>query len=111
VLRWLLTIFTAIAVFGSSVTSWAGAGMSGDAACCCPVKAKCKCHDHDQQTSGAPVLKKCGTQGKLVAPMTVHATVAPVLDPWIEQPRVIVADLFRPPVPEDRSIEPETPPF
>lgn len=110
-LRWLLPIIAAIAVLGSSVMSWAGAGMIGDAACCCPVKAKCKCHDHDKQTSGAPVLKKCGGQGKLVTPVIVPAALAPALDAWIEQPRATVTEPHRPPIPEDRSIEPETPPF
>jgi len=111
VLRWLLPIIAAIAVLGSSVMSWAGAGVTGDAACCCPVKAKCKCHDHDKQKDGPPVLKQCSSKGKLVAPVIVPAVPAEAPELVVERPRVAVSPLLCPSVPEDRSYEPETPPF
>ena len=110
-LRWLLTFIAAIAVLGSSVMSWAGAGVTGDASCCCPVKAKCKCHDHDKQQDGAPVLKQCNSKGEFVAPVIAPAVPAAAPELIVARPRIAGSPLLCPSVPEDRSIEPETPPF
>lgn len=110
-LRWLLPIIAAIAVLGSSVMSWAGAGVIGDASCCCPVKAKCKCHDHDKDPGGPPTLKQCKSEGKLVAPVTVPAVAAVPLELFVARPRITILPSEPSSVPEDRTIELETPPF
>lgn len=110
-LRWLLPLIAAAAVLGGSVTTWAAAGLTGDAACCCPVKAKCKCHDHDEAPSPAPELNKCGDVMKLVAPIVQIAIPAVAVHPTAE-PRVADATLPAPlPLPDDRTIDVETPPF
>lgn len=109
-LRWLLPMIAAIALVGSSVTSWAAAGIVGDTECCCPVKAKCKCHDHDGKDQ-PPTLKRCGGQAQLVAPIVVAAIAAspPVL--VIQQQVSLVSIPSHEVTPDDRTLEPETPPF
>ena len=110
-LRWLLPMIAALAVLGSSVMTWAAAGVTGNAECCCPVKAKCKCHDHDKQPSEEPILKSCNGEGKLVSPAPAAAVVtAPVEIAATRQP-ALAAPGVPSAAPSDRSIEPETPPF
>lgn len=110
-LRWLLVLFTGLVLLGSSVTSWAAAGIVGDTECCCPVKSECRCHDHDGKSSPAPLLKKCGGQAELVSPMVVHA-LAPAAPSITALVQVIAAILLPPlPLPDLLPREPETPPF
>jgi hypothetical protein len=111
VLRWWLPVFAVIALMCSSITSWAAAGMIGEPSCCCPDKAKCKCHDHDGEHNAAPTLKRCGGEAKWVAPMVSCAVFANPPSLPIE-PRVTAVMVSTPePSPDDRTIEPETPPF
>lgn len=107
-LRWLLLVFTALALVSSSVTTWAAAGVIGDASCCCPVPDRCNCDDHDDD---GPVLKRCSTDARLVTP-----TVAPAIAPaTIDVITVAVVAPARyapaPALPASPSYEPETPPF
>ncbi|MBA3502402.1 MAG: hypothetical protein M4D80_35615 [Myxococcota bacterium] len=110
-MRWLLPILTVFALIGQSVTSFAAAGVFGDASCCCPIKAKCKCHDHDGKGDPAPAMKRCAGDAKLVAPAV--AAAVPTIDvEIIDEPRVTVAPAITPlPIPDDVSHEPEKPPF
>ena len=110
VLRWLLPIIAVIAIAGSSVAGVAAAGMTGDAACCCPVKAKCKCHDHDGNPGAPPTPKRCSGDGKLVAPMLAAALAPPPLEVG-DAPRTPCPPAWRPPpLPEERAVEIEIPP-
>ena len=110
VLRWLLPIIAAIAIGGSSVVAFAAAGMTGKSECCCPVKAKCKCHDHDDPSS-TPTMKRCGGEGKLVAPMLAAAITPPAVEVR-DAPRTSCRLAQLPePIPEDRALEIATPPF
>jgi len=111
VLRCLLPIIAAIAVVSASVMTWAAAGVVGDTSCCCPVKARCKCHDHDREPSQTPILETCKGDGKLVSPAVAHAVAVAPLEVCVELPLAMAAEPARPRIPEDRSIEPETPPF
>jgi hypothetical protein len=111
VLRWLVPIFTVLALLGQSVTTYAATGVFGDAECCCPIKAKCKCHDHDGKSDQAPTLKRCAGEAELVAPAVIVAipAVAPVLE---GEPRVTIAPALAPAnILDDVSREPEKPPF
>ncbi len=106
-----MPILTVFALIGQSVTSFAAAGVFGDASCCCPIKAKCKCHDHDGKGDPAPAMKRCAGDAKLVAPAV--AAAVPTIDvEIIDEPRVTVAPAITPlPIPDDVSHEPEKPPF
>jgi hypothetical protein len=109
--RWLLPIVAAITLASSSAVSYAAAGMTGEAACCCPVKAKCKCHDHDGTADPTPTVKRCGGENQLVAPIVMRAVVATVVE-LRRQSRA--ADLTYWPaerVPDRPVYEIETPPF
>jgi hypothetical protein len=98
-------------LLGSSITAWAAAGVFADAECCCPSKAKCKCHDHDGEHDPAPKLKRCGGDAKRVAP-AVTTAVAPAPEPIASDVRVtIVVASGGEAIPDDRTIEPEKPPF
>jgi hypothetical protein len=109
--RWLLPILTVFALIGQSVTSFAAAGVFGDASCCCPIKAKCKCHDHDGKGEPSPAMKRCAGDAKLVAPAV--AAAVPAIDfEILDEPRVTIAPVVTPLiVPDDVSFEPEKPPF
>jgi hypothetical protein len=111
VLRWVLVLFTGLVLLGSQVTSWAAAGIIGDTECCCPVKTECRRHDHDDDRPAGAVLKKCGGQAELVAPVVVHA-IAPQA-PAIRAVAQGIAAAIHPisPLPESFAREPETPPF
>lgn len=110
-LRWLLPVIAAIAVLGSSVMTWAAAGMVGEIECCCPVKAKCKCHDHGKDTGPTPVMKNCGGSGELVTPAPEATVLAAPLE-VVTVRRAARTEPAPPPIaPADRAIEPETPPF
>lgn len=109
--RWLLPLVAALAFVGSSVTAWAAAGMIGESECCCPVKAKCKCHDHDKTPAPSAEIKRCNGEAELVVPaipagLLAVAFTVPV-PTRIQAPRVVM----RVPIPDDRTLEPETPPF
>jgi hypothetical protein len=111
VLRWLLPILAVITLLGSSVTAWAAAGLIGDPTCCCPVKAKCKCHDHEGKPDSKPTLKRCAGEAQLVSP-AVTPVVATAEVPIANDVCItIVATVVPEPIPDDRSIEPVTPPF
>jgi hypothetical protein len=109
--RWLLPILTVLGLIGQSVTSFAAAGVFGDASCCCPIKAKCKCHDHDGDGDPAPAMKRCAGEAKLIAPAIVAAI--PAIEAEIaDVPRVTIAPVVALlPIPDDVSREPEKPPF
>lgn len=111
VLRWLLPMIAAIAVLSSSVMTWAAAGVIGKLECCCPVKTKCKCHDHDERPGEAPTLKSCEGKATFVAPALAAAVVAAPVAVVAERQPALTAPVPLLPVPADRSIEPETPPF
>jgi hypothetical protein len=109
--RWLLVLFTALTLVGSSVTSWAAAVLRGESECCCPVKAECRCHDHDGPPTHEPVLKKCGGRAELVAPVHLHAVPPPAAA--LAAP--VRTELAPRPAPHPLLSlcprEPETPPF
>jgi hypothetical protein len=109
--RWLLPILAVLSLLGSSVTSWAAAGLIGDTDCCCPVKAKCKCHDHGKQPSTEAKIKRCGDIVKLVAPLQIVA-LAPTVAPTTTEPRVT---WLEPPalaqMPDDWTAPPDRPPI
>lgn len=110
VVRWLLTIIAALAIAASSAVSFASSGVVGDSECCCPIKAKCKCHDHDRDPNSSPSLKQCSGEGKLVSPVAATAIAAPPPE-LTDVPRTLCPPPRIPArVPEDRSIEIETPP-
>jgi hypothetical protein len=111
VLRWLLPILTIFALIGQSVTTFAAAGVFGDAGCCCPVKAKCKCHDHDGKGDTAPAMKRCAGDAKLIAPAVAAAVPAIELE-IADEPRVTIAPTVTPlPIPDEISHPIEKPPF
>jgi hypothetical protein len=109
-LRWLLPIVAALALVGQSVTTWAAAGMIGEAKCCCPSPDRCKCRDHDGSTRHTE-LRSCAGGGELVArvPLAAVPPAAPAIA------RAVVVSRIMPPAPpvfpEDRSAPPEKPPF
>ena len=110
-LRWLLPIFTVVALIGQSVTSFAATGVFGDASCCCPIKAKCKCHDHDANGEPSPAMKRCAGDAKLVAPAVVAALPAVDFE-IVDEPRMTIAPAVTPlQIPDDVSRVPEKPPF
>lgn len=111
-LRWLLVLFTGLVLLGAQVTSWAAAGVIGESECCCPVKSECRCHDHDDdRPAPGPVMKKCGGQAELVAPVSFQA-IAPAAPALRGVARVVAALVHAiSPLPETFSREPETPPF
>jgi hypothetical protein len=108
----LLVLFTGLVLLGSQVAAWAAAGVIGESECCCPVKAQCRCHDHDgDRPSSGPVLKKCGGEAELVAPI-VLAAVAPRPPELRPIARLLGALVHRlSPLPDTFAREPETPPF
>ncbi len=109
--RWLLPLIAVFALFGQSVTAYAGAGMIDDVQCCCPVKSTCKCHDHDGKSPSSPTMKRCSGTAKIVAPAHVPATPAVAVE-VASEPRVIATVAIAPaPIPDDVTYEPETPPF
>lgn len=110
-LRWLLPIIAVIALLGSSVTAWAAAGLIGDPTCCCPVKATCKCHDHDGKPDPAPTLKRCGGEIQLVSPAVTPAVPATEVLIATDVRVALVETAVHEPIPDDRTLEPETPPF
>jgi hypothetical protein len=105
-LRWLLPVLTVLGLLASSITAYAGAGIVGDTACCCPDPRTCKCHDHDGNEKPASELKRCGGEAKLVM------AVAPApLIPETETRQVEVPVHATLPMPPSRSERPEKPPF
>lgn len=110
-LRWLVPIFTVLALLGQSVTTFAAAGVIGEAECCCPIKAKCKCHDHDGKSDQAPTVKRCAGEAKLVAPAAI-ACVPAIVATLASEPRMTFAPAPSPAmILDDISREPEKPPF
>jgi hypothetical protein len=111
VLRWLLSLIAAMTLLGSAMTAWAAAGIQGDSTCCCPDQAKCKCLEDDGKPGEAPTLKRCGGQADWVDPGVVPAI------PLAAAPRIsdvavaLIATVDREPIPDSRTLEPETPPF
>ena len=94
---------------GSTLTTWAAAIDSGEI-CCCPVKAKCTCHDHDQDTT-TPMIKKCGEGGTTLAPIVAPAIASTVLFATMDERPLNGDAVASVSFPDDRWIEPETPPF
>ncbi|MDX2091969.1 MAG: hypothetical protein SFX73_29165 [Kofleriaceae bacterium] len=109
-LRWLLSIAAAVALMGTSMTSFAGSGFVGDSECCCPDPDKCNCHDHDQEPVPSPTMKRCGGEAKLVAPTAV---VAVLVEPFVLTTTTTTTAVVHPssPKPPDRTTRPEKPPF
>jgi hypothetical protein len=109
-LRWLLPIVAALALTGQAVAAWAAAGVTGEAACCCPSPERCKCPDHD----GAPrqaELRRCDGAGAQVAP-AVLAAVLPAPPAVAALPAVTrVAPVVFATFPEAAPPPPEKPPF
>ena len=70
-----------------------------------------QCHEHDGKSSPSPLLKKCGGQGELVAPVVVHAV--PPSAPSIAVPVRVIATVLPPilPLSDLPAREPEKPPF
>jgi hypothetical protein len=111
VLRWLLPLITAIAFMGSSALTWAASGIIGESECCCPDKTKCKCHDHDGKPRRDAELKRCGGEAKLVTPVVISAVTPVIPDAMFIAPAERVETVAAQPVPTDRTVEPEKPPF
>jgi len=109
-LRWLLPIALAIALLGTTTTTFAAAGIVGDSECCCPDPDACKCHDHDKEPIPDTTLKKCGGEAKLVSPTLVVATLAEPVT-LIETTTSVVVEHMTTPIPPDRVTRPEKPPF
>lgn len=110
--RWLIPLLTALALLGSSVSSWAAAGLRSETSCCCPDQSKCKCHDHDMPGPGAtPKLERCTGDAGWVAPATVAVVTPepPVMPEAVQAAAPAPADPL--PLPDARSITPEPPPF
>lgn len=111
VLRWLLSIVAAIALLGTSATSFAAAGFIGDSECCCPNPDTCKCHDHDKEPAPNPTMKRCGGEAKQVAPASVVATLVDPVEPVTTTVNVMEVEFATEPPPPDRSTRPEKPPL
>lgn len=110
-MRWLLPIFTVVALIGQSVTSFAAAGLIGEASCCCPVKAKCKCHDHEGKPDSSATLKRCAGDAKLIAPAVSSAIVPTPFESASELRVTSVPAIAALPILDDVSRVPEKPPF
>jgi len=110
-LRWLIPVFTVLGLLASSVTVYAGAGIVGEAACCCPDPRTCKCHDHDGNEKPASEMKRCGGEAKLVQAQVTAAIATVTASPEIET--CLVAQVVHTvlPMPPSRSERPEKPPF
>lgn len=109
-LRWLLSIATAIALMGTSMTSFAASGFIGDSECCCPDPDACKCHDHDKEPVPSPTLKRCGGEAKQVSPTAVVAVLVEPVIVTTTMTTMVVEHTTTPP-PPDRTTRPEKPPF
>lgn len=108
-LRWLLPIVAVLAVMGRSVTTFAAAGIYGDA-CCCPNPDTCKCHDHDAPPAD-PVMKRCGSEKQISISPTSFLAIAPAIE---TQPVSRVAAAVAHEIPELHDTfapPPEKPPF
>ena len=109
-LRWLLPIVAALAVLGHAVTTFAAAGLVGDA-CCCPNPTLCKCHDHDRAPSPDPTMKRCSTDPQILITPDVLAAITPapvrITELRLTTPLTHVTPVLHdtPPIP------PEKPPF
>ena len=110
VLRWLLPLIAVMTLLGSSVTAWAAAGFFGESSCCCPVKAKCKCHDHDDPSPWAK-MKRCGGDAERVDPAVTPIVAAAQPPLAIDVDVAVIVTAADEPIPDDQTIEPETPPF
>jgi hypothetical protein len=107
--RWLIPLVTALALVGQAVSTWAAAGVIGEARCCCPSPDRCKCHDHDGSSHNE--LRRCAGDAKLVAPEPLAAVspAAPAAAREVAVARAAPSALPAPP--EDRAEPPEKPPF
>lgn len=110
-LRLLLPIVAALTLLAQPVTTWAGAGVVGDTACCCPDPHKCACHDRKDADRDGPQLKRCSTGAiELVAPVVLVA-LAPAAPPARVVPRARTALTWVPAaLPERPADRPEKPP-
>jgi len=111
VLRWLLPIVTAIALVGTTMTSFAAAGVIPNGTCCCPNPATCKCHDHDKEPVPAPLMKRCHDGGgKLVVPSSFIALAAePVIVTTTTTASIVEHVIVAKPA--ERFTRPEKPPL
>lgn len=109
-LRWLLPVFAVLALVASSVTTFAAAGVFGDAECCCPDPDACKCHDHDGDPRPAAEMKRCAGDATIVAP-ALTAAVLPSTPVPGQTELAITLEHDTPPRPSTRHDRPETPPF
>jgi hypothetical protein len=109
VVRWLLPIVTAIALLGTTMTSFAAAGFIADSSCCCPDPDTCKCH-HDETPPPVSTMKRCEGTTKLVAPNSVVATLTePVA--IASTTTVVIVEHATPPKLTAHVTRPEKPPF
>jgi hypothetical protein len=109
VVRWLLPIVTAIALLGTTMTSFAAAGFIADSSCCCPDPDTCKCH-HDETPPPVSTMKRCEGTTKLVAPSSVVATLSEPLEIVITTTVMIIVHATTP-VPPDHVTRLERPPI
>jgi len=98
-----------LAVMGRTVTTYAAAGVYGDA-CCCPNPDACKCHDHDAPPAD-PVMKRCGVEKQTSISPTPFLAIAPAIEMQLA-PRLALAFVHAIPELHDTfAIPPEKPPF
>lgn len=111
VLRWLLPIVTAIALVGTTMTSFAASGVVPNGTCCCPNPETCKCHDHDKEPVPSPLMKRCHDGGgTLVMPSSF---VAVTEEPFVVTTMTTVSIIEHVVIakPADRFTRPEKPPI
>lgn len=113
VLRWLVPLFTAFALLAQPVTAIASAGLQGDTSCCCPKPEDCTCHDHKDAPHDHQKMRRCGNPAAItIAAPLLMAALPPPSPPMVLAPERASAPVVIPiSVPDDRSIQPETPPF
>lgn len=109
-LRWLLPVVAALALMGQAVAAWAAAGVTGEAACCCPSPERCKCPDHDSAPRQAQ-LKRCDGAGEQVAPAVLAAVLPAPPAAWVAPAVTRVAPAVPAAFPEAVAAPPEKPPF
>ncbi len=111
-LRLLLPVIAALTLLVAPVTTWAAAGVRGEATCCCPDPKTCECHDHEGKPHPTDELKRCGNADvTIVAPvLTIAITAAPA--PVLVAPAAVtIAAETTVAIPDLLPTAPETPPF
>ena len=110
VLRLCLPLFAALALLGQPIVSYADAGASRAARCCCPDPDKCTCHDHGGHR-GETSVKRCSSGGgELVAPVVLVAVVPDVTPPRLAPLAIAPPTPVPLPLVDRRADRPEKPP-